>query len=65
MSYRNSLLAVVLCLLSAGSTVAAEPAPLALDQYRSFDGCIDTWWDEGTGRMLVRVEEFNRRMADG
>ena len=59
MSYRNQLLSVVLCLLSAGAAFAAGPAALALDQYRSFTGFIDTWWDEDTGRLLVRVDEFD------
>jgi hypothetical protein len=32
---------------------------LDLDKYQSFEGFVDTWWDEETGRMLVRVEEFD------
>ncbi len=59
MSHRNSLLSVLLCLLAAGPVVAADPAPLALDEYRAFDGFIDTWWDDESGRMLVRVDEFD------
>ena len=39
--------------------MTAEQAPLALDQYQSFDGFIDTWWDEDMGRMLVRVEALD------
>ncbi len=59
MSYRNHLLSVVFCLLPFGAVFATGPVPLALDQYRLFDGFIDTWWDEGAGRMLVRVDEFD------
>ena len=59
MSYRNRLFSVLFCLFSAGAVAAADPAPPALDQYRAFEGFIDTWWDEKTGRMLVRVEDFD------
>ncbi len=59
MSFRNSLLFALFCLFSAGPVVAADPAPLTLDKYRAFDGFIDAWWDDETGRMLVRVEEFD------
>jgi len=62
MSHHNSLLFALLCLFSAGGVSAADAAdraPPPLDEYRAFDGFIDTWWDEGTGRMLVRVEDFD------
>ena len=37
----------------------AQEEPLVLDQYQAFEGFIDTWWDEDSGRMLVRVEAFD------
>ena len=45
-------------LLTAGQA-SAEQAPLKLAEYQSFEGFVDTWWDEASGRMLVRVDEFD------
>jgi len=49
----------VLCLLLAVVSQAAEPDLLDLDHYESFEGFVDIWWDESTGRMLVRVDELD------
>lgn len=38
---------------------AAAEAPLALEDYQSYEGFIDAWWDEGAGRMLLRVGSFD------
>ena len=55
---QNLIRAVValLCLSWAGAVPADE---LALDDYEAFEGFIDTWWDEDTGRLLLRVEAFD------
>lgn len=37
----------------------AQDEPTALADYQAFEGFIDTWWDEATGRMLVRVEDLD------
>jgi len=50
-------LALYLLLLSAPGH--AQDKPLALAEYQSFEGFVDTWWDEHSGRMLVRVEAFD------
>lgn len=50
---------LALCLFLAAGQSSAQQTPLALSDYQSFEGFFDTWWDEGTGRMLVRVEEFD------
>ena len=39
--------------------VQADGPPLDLDEYTSFDGFIDAWWDESGGRMLLRIEDFD------
>ena len=59
MPKRYSLSSVLLYLLLAAGIAAAQSAPLKLEGYQSFEGFLDTWWDEETGRMLVRVEEFD------
>ena len=56
MSYRLNLV-VVLYLLFAGAWAAAA-AP-ALDDYESFEGFVDIWWDAESGRLLLRVDEFD------
>jgi hypothetical protein len=58
MPQRYSISSIVLCLLFSGS-LAAETAPLDLGKYESFDGFVDIWWDDTTGRMLVRVDELD------
>ncbi|MDH3622153.1 MAG: zinc-dependent metalloprotease, partial [Gammaproteobacteria bacterium] len=50
---------LALYLLLTGGQGNAQDKPLALPDYQSFEGFIDTWWDEETGRMLVRVEDFD------
>ena len=45
-------------LLAAGQGSAQQPS-IDVTAYQSFEGFIDTWWDEDTGRMLLRVEEFD------
>ena len=50
---------LVLYLLLASAPGHAEDEPLQLEDYLSFEGFIDTWWDEGSGRMLVRVDAFD------
>ena len=59
MPQRSSISSIVLYLLFAAGIAAAGPAQLDLGDYQSFEGFIDTWWDEDTGRMLVRVEDFD------
>jgi len=59
MPKQYSILLVVLCLLLATVGRAAETGSLDLDSYESFEGFVDTWWDESTGRMLVRVDELD------
>lgn len=50
---------LVLYLLLAAGQGSAQQASVDVTAYRSFEGFIDTWWDEDTGRMLVRVEAFD------
>ena len=59
MSHRSLFWTLVLMLLFTGGQSAAQQEPLILSDYQSFEGFIDTWWDEETGRMLVRVEHFD------
>ena len=59
MPKRYSVSSVVLDLLFLAGIAVAQNAPLDLDKYQSFEGFVDTWWDEDTGRMLVRVEKFD------
>jgi hypothetical protein len=59
MPKRYSVSSVLLYLLFLAGIAVAQNAPLDLDKYQSFEGFVDTWWDEETGRMLVRVEEFD------
>ncbi len=59
MPKRYSVSLIVLCLLLAAGGQAAEPDSLELGKYESFEGFVDTWWDETTGRMLVRVDELD------
>jgi hypothetical protein len=51
-------LPALLCMALAGAALASEPA-VDLDEYQAFDGFFDIWWDEASGRMLLRVEEFD------
>ena len=46
----------LLCLSWTGAVPAGEPA---LADYEAFEGFVDIWWDEGTGRLLLRVDEFD------
>lgn len=57
MSKRSLISSIVLCLLLAAGSRAAEP--LELERYESFEGFMDMWWDEATGRILLRVEELD------
>ena len=59
MPKRYSVSSIVLCLLLAAGGQAAEPDSLELGGYELFEGFVDTWWDETTGRMLVRVDELD------
>ena len=59
MSKRYSISSIVLCLLLAAGSPAAEPGAVDLGSYKSFEGFVDTWWDDSTGRMLVRVDELD------
>ncbi len=49
---------LVVCLLLAGGGVGASDA-LTLDKYDSYEGFIDLWWDEDSGRLLLAVDEFD------
>ncbi len=49
---------IALYLLFAAEQASAQQS-LDVSAYQSMDGFIDTWWDEETGRLLVRVEEFD------
>ena len=51
-------LSALLCVSFAAASVAADDAP-ALDTYEAFEGFVDIWWDEDTGRLLMRVDEFD------
>ena len=55
---QNVIRAIValLCLSPVGPVVADE---LALDDYEALEGFVDIWWDESSGRLLLRVEEFD------
>ena len=50
---------VVLALLCLSWAVGVPADELALDDYKADEGFIDIWWDEGTGRLLMRVEQFD------
>ena len=50
---------LALYLLLVAGQGSAQQAAIDVTAYRSFEGFIDTWWDEDTGRMLVRVEDFD------
>jgi hypothetical protein len=50
---------LALYLLLAAGQGSAQQASIDLTAYQSFEGFIDTWWDEEAGRMLVRVKEFD------
>ena len=49
-------LTALLCLFCAGVVAADE---LALGEYDAYEGFVDLWWDQGTGRLLMRVDEFD------
>ena len=59
MSKRVWLAVIVLYLALAGGYAQADGPPLDLDEYTSFEGFIDAWWDESGGRMLLRIENFD------
>ena len=59
MPIRSLFWSIALYLLLASAPGSAQQASLDLSAYQAFDGFIDTWWDEDTGRMLVRVEAFD------
>ena len=59
MPKRYSISSIVLCLLLVTGSQAAEPDSLDLGKYESFEGFVDIWWDDATGRMLVRVDELD------
>jgi hypothetical protein len=59
MPKRYSISSIVVCLLLATGSLAAETDSLDLGEYESFEGFVDIWWDETTGRMLVRVDELD------
>jgi hypothetical protein len=59
MSKHVWLAVIVLCLALAGGYAQASDAPLDLDEYTSFEGFIDAWWDESGGRLLLRIEDFD------
>ncbi len=59
MPIRSLFWTIALYLLLASAPGSAQQASLDLSAYQAFDGFIDTWWDEDTGRMLVRVEAFD------
>ena len=50
---------LALYLLLVAGQGSAQQAAIDVTAYRSFEGFIDTWWDEDTGHMLVRVEDFD------
>jgi hypothetical protein len=53
------VIAGICLVLGSGRTVADGP-PLALDDYTYFDGFFDAWWDESSGRLLLRIEDFDK-----
>jgi hypothetical protein len=46
----------LLCLFCTGVVAADE---LALGEYEAYEGFVDLWWDQGTGRLLMRVDAFD------
>ena len=52
-------LLVAACLALAAAGTHAADDKLALDEYQSFEGFVDMWWDERDGRILLRIEEFD------
>ena len=50
---------LALCLLFPVGQISAQQPAVDVTAYQSFEGFIDAWWDEETGRMLVRVDEFD------
>jgi len=47
----------LLCLSWAGAVPADE---LELDDYEAFEGFVDIWWDADAGRLLLRVDAFDK-----
>ena len=55
----RNLMRVVLalfCLSGPGLALADEQA---FEDYEMLEGFVDLWWDESTGRLLMRVDEFD------
>jgi hypothetical protein len=46
------------CVAYAG-TVLADEDVLVLDDYAAYEGFVDLWWDENSGRLLLRVEALD------
>jgi len=51
-------LTALLCLSFAAVGAAADDAP-PLAGYEALEGFVDIWWDEGAGRVLMRVDSFD------
>ena len=56
LKYLPLLLSLWLCLPYAA--VAAD-TELPLSEYEALEGFVDLFWDEGSGRLLMRIEEFD------
>ena len=59
MPHRFLYWTLALYLLLASAPGHVQDKPPALAEYQPFEGFVDTWWDEDSGRMLVRVEAFD------
>jgi hypothetical protein len=59
MPHRTLVSTILVCLLLSCGNAPAENAPLALDDYRLFEGFVDSWWDEDSGRILLRIDAFD------
>ena len=59
MPHRFLYRTLALYLLLASAPGHGQDKPLMLAEYQSFEGFFDTWWDEDSGRMLVRVDAFD------
>ncbi len=55
MSQKSWRAIAVLCAVLVGGNAQAYD----VDDYTSFEGFIDAWWDESGGRLLLQIDEFD------
>jgi len=51
--------ALMVSFLYFAAPAGAADSELELGDYQAFDGFVDLWWDEGQGRMLMRIGAFD------